>query len=101
MVIKKYIVNNMNEALTRIRYELGKDAVIISQRKIKKPGIKGIFSSKQIEVTAAVENYAKSNNVNALPNNMEEHIKNIQKAMNEELIKKGKERLSENNVNIS
>ena len=61
MVIKKYIVNNMNEALARIRHELGRDAVIISQRKIKKPGVKGIFGKKQIEVTAAVENYSKDN----------------------------------------
>ena len=56
MIIKRYIVNSMNEAMTRIRYELGTDAVIISQRKIRKPGIKGLFSSKIIEVTAAVEN---------------------------------------------
>ena len=35
MIIKKYVVKNMNEAMTRIRYELGKDAIIISQRKIK------------------------------------------------------------------
>src|SRR6185437_14108665 len=50
------IVNNMNEAMTRIRYELGSEAVIISQRKIRKPGFKGLFSPKIIEVTAAVEN---------------------------------------------
>lgn len=56
MIIKRYIVRNMNEAMTRIRYELGKDAVIISQRKIKKPGLMGFFSKKVIEVTAAVEN---------------------------------------------
>lgn len=56
MIIKKYIVKNMNEGLTRIRYELGKDAIIISQRKIRKPGVKGLFSKKVIEVTAAVEN---------------------------------------------
>lgn len=56
MIIKRYIVNNMNEAMTRIRYELGTDAVIISQRKIRKPGLKGLFSPKIIEVTAAVEN---------------------------------------------
>lgn len=60
MIIKRYIVNNMNEAMTRIRYELGKDAVIISQRKIKKPGFKGLFSKKVIEVTAAVENIKKA-----------------------------------------
>jgi len=56
MVIKKYVVKNMNEALTRIRYELGKDAIIISQRRIKIPGITGYFKPKMIEVTAALEN---------------------------------------------
>ena len=56
MVIKKYLVKNMNEGLTRIRYELGKDAIIISQRKVRKPGFKGLFSKKVLEVTAAVEN---------------------------------------------
>ncbi|MBU3180629.1 flagellar biosynthesis protein FlhF [Clostridium psychrophilum] len=56
MIIKRYIVKSMNEAMTRIRYELGSDAVIISQRKIRKPGLKGIFTKKVIEVTAATEN---------------------------------------------
>jgi len=56
MVIKKYIVKNMNEALTRIRYELGKDAIIISQRKVRDSGFKGYFKPKLIEVTAALEN---------------------------------------------
>lgn len=56
MIMKKYLVKNMNEGLTRIRYELGKDAIIISQRKVRKPGLKGLFSKKVIEVTAAVEN---------------------------------------------
>ena len=56
MIMKKYLVKNMNEGLTRIRYELGKDAIIISQRKVRKPGLKGFFSKKVIEVTAAVEN---------------------------------------------
>ena len=35
MLIKKYVTDNMNEALSKIRQELGKDAAIISQRKIK------------------------------------------------------------------
>ncbi|MBU3098636.1 MULTISPECIES: flagellar biosynthesis protein FlhF [Clostridium] len=72
MIIKRYIVNTMNEAMTRIRYELGRDAVIISQRKIRKPGIKGFFSAKSIEVTAAVENEVnekKQNTVNDNSNN--------------------------------
>ena len=56
MVIKKYLVKDMNEALTRIRYEMGKDAIIISQRKVRKPGFSGYFKPKMVEVTAALEN---------------------------------------------
>ncbi|GAA0121384.1 MAG: flagellar biosynthesis protein FlhF [Clostridium argentinense] len=59
MLIKKYVTDNMNEALSKIRQELGKDAVIISQRKIKKPGIKGFFGKKLLEVTAAIESKEK------------------------------------------
>ncbi|ABR36362.1 flagellar biosynthesis protein FlhF [Clostridium beijerinckii] len=62
MIIKKYLVANMNEGLTRIRYELGKDAIIISQRKVRKPGLKGLFSKKAIEVTAAIENSQSDDN---------------------------------------
>lgn len=56
MKIKRYIVNSMNEAMNMIRYDLGREAVIISQRKIRKPGLLGFFQKKQIEVTAAVDN---------------------------------------------
>ncbi|QAT39965.1 flagellar biosynthesis protein FlhF [Clostridium sp. JN-9] len=55
MIIKKYLAKDMNEALNKIRQELGKEAVIVSQRKIKPPGMFGIFSKKVVEVTAAVD----------------------------------------------
>lgn len=56
MIIKKYLVKDMNDGLRKIRQELGKDAIIISQRKVRKSGIRGLFSKKILEVTAAVEN---------------------------------------------
>jgi flagellar biosynthesis protein FlhF len=59
MKIKRYMVNNMNEAMNMIRYELGREAVIISQRKIRKPGFLGFFMKKQLEVTAAIDNTKK------------------------------------------
>jgi len=61
MIIKKYVASSMKEALSKIGKELGKDAVIISQRSIRKPGIKGLFSHKVVEITAAVE--SKSNDL--------------------------------------
>ncbi len=79
MIIKRYIVNSMNEAMTRIRYELGTDAVIISQRKIRKPGIKGLFSPKIIEVTAAVEN-----EINTQEQNVKNSIEAIKKVVEQE-----------------
>lgn len=55
MIIKRYIASNMGEALNRIKYELGKDAIIISQRRVKrKGGLFGLFSKKGVEVTAAI-----------------------------------------------
>jgi flagellar biosynthesis protein FlhF len=68
----------MNEAMTRIRYELGKDAVIISQRKIRKPGFMGFFSKKIIEVTAAIENVKKNED------SMAESIEAIKKVVEKE-----------------
>jgi flagellar biosynthesis protein FlhF len=77
MIIKRYIVNNMNEAMTRIKYELGKDAIIISQRKIRKSGIFSIFSKRVIEVTAAVENDNKSTDESELKSSLENITKMI------------------------
>lgn len=73
MIIKKYVASSMKEALSKIGKELGKDAVIISQRAIRKPGIKGLFSPKVVEITAAVE--SKSNDLSW--NDEEINSKNI------------------------
>lgn len=82
MIIKRYLVSNMNEALTRIRYELGKDAIIISQRKVRKPGFKGFFSGKLIEVTAAVENAADLNKTNNKKDGkIEDSLSNIKRLL--------------------
>ncbi|WP_027624817.1 flagellar biosynthesis protein FlhF [Clostridium lundense] len=70
MIIKRFIVKNMSEAMTRIRYELGKDAIIISQRKIRKPGFFGLFQKKVMEVTAAVDN-SKKEDTGSTDNNLE------------------------------
>ncbi|MDT8716641.1 flagellar biosynthesis protein FlhF [Clostridium sp. 19966] len=76
MIIKRYLVKNMNEAMTRIRYELGNEAVIVSQRKVRKGGISGLFSPKIIEVTAAVDDTKKKEYKN-IDNNSIDTIKQI------------------------
>lgn len=56
MIIRKYRARNMNEAIAKIKHELGREAVIVSQRKVRKNGFIGFFSKKIIEVTVAVDN---------------------------------------------
>lgn len=93
MVIKKYLVKNVNEAMNKIRYELGKDAIIISQRKVRKPGFAGLFSGKLIEVTAAVENSVKDDkpekivkrNIVSEEDEFKKSIESIKKLMESEI----------------
>lgn len=107
MLIKRYLVKNMNEALTRIRHELGKSAVIISQRKVRKKGILGFFEPKMIEVTAAVEN-SDSNKSDFKESKVEDSIDSIKKVMEDTIKEKEntsfkslvKENLEKNDIKI-
>lgn len=55
MKIKRYIANDSQEAMVKIRAELGMEAVILHTRKIKKQGVMGFFQKPMVEVVAAIE----------------------------------------------
>lgn len=55
MRVKRYIVNALPEAVTLIRTDLGKDAVILDTKEIRVGGFMGMFRKKKMEVIAAVE----------------------------------------------
>lgn len=78
-------MDDMNEAMGKIKAELGKDAVIISTRKVKKSGILGFFGKKRMEVTAAVDNSEKVRqsgiSYRQKDESMEESIKALKRAM--------------------
>lgn len=59
MIIKKYIVDDMKQAMTRAKYELGSEAMILSQRYIKEGKWYNPFKKKKLEVTVALESAAK------------------------------------------
>ncbi|WP_337098868.1 flagellar biosynthesis protein FlhF [Paenibacillus sp. YIM B09110] len=63
MRVKRYIVDALPEAVSIIRSELGKDAVILNSKEIKIGGFMGMFRKKKVEVIAAVE----STPANAVP----------------------------------
>ncbi|WP_067931378.1 hypothetical protein [Alicyclobacillus kakegawensis] len=53
MVVKRYVVKEMPEALPQIRRDLGHDAVILSSRRIHERRWLGLVRSSRIEVLAA------------------------------------------------
>ncbi|WP_026893833.1 flagellar biosynthesis protein FlhF [Clostridiisalibacter paucivorans] len=56
MKVKRYIGSNTQDAMVKVKKELGSNAIILHTRKIKKPGILGIFRRPLIEIVAAEEN---------------------------------------------
>lgn len=55
MIVKKYVADSVNEAMKRIRSELGRDAIILDSKPIKVGGWFGLFGKRKVEVMAAVE----------------------------------------------
>lgn len=55
MRVKRYVVSELPEAISMIRSELGKDAVILNTKEIRVGGFMGMFRKRKMEVLAAVE----------------------------------------------
>lgn len=55
MRIRRYTGKDIQEAMLKVKMDLGSDAVILSTRKVRKKGIKGLFSKPMTEILAAVD----------------------------------------------
>lgn len=55
MKVKRYVAETAQEALQKVRSDLGRDAIILNTRKIRRKGIAGIFSKPLIEVVATID----------------------------------------------
>ena len=54
MKVKKYLVKDMQQAIAQIKKDMGPEAIIISQRRVRGKGFWGFFT-RRLEVTAALE----------------------------------------------
>ncbi|HEX3030695.1 MAG TPA: flagellar biosynthesis protein FlhF [Bacillota bacterium] len=59
MRVKRFVAPTMQDAMIKVKLEMGKDAVIIHTRKFKEGGFLGFFGRQMVEVTAAVEDKVK------------------------------------------
>lgn len=55
MMTKKYTANTIQDAMNLAKIELGNDVTLIDKKEVRKAGIRGFFSKKNIEVTIAWE----------------------------------------------
>jgi len=60
MKVKKYFAEDMRQAISEIRRDMGSEAIIISQRRVRGKGVLGFFIQR-LEVTAALEEDNKTN----------------------------------------
>lgn len=54
MIVKKYLVDSVEEGKELVFKELGPNAVVMTSRQIKYTGIKSLFCSNKVQVVAAV-----------------------------------------------
>ncbi|NLK86668.1 MAG: flagellar biosynthesis protein FlhF [Clostridiaceae bacterium] len=57
MKIRRYMAKNTQEAILKVKMDLGSEALILNTKKVKKKGFLGLFSKPMIEVLAAVDEY--------------------------------------------
>lgn len=55
MRIKRYVANNMQNAIAMVKADFGEEAVILHTKRFKRGGIFGLFGRPKVEVLAAIE----------------------------------------------
>ncbi|MBK5251288.1 MAG: flagellar biosynthesis protein FlhF [Peptostreptococcaceae bacterium] len=55
MIVKKYLVDDMYDAMVKIKQDLGSNAIIVSKRSVRQKGFFWFLKKRVLEVTAATE----------------------------------------------
>jgi flagellar biosynthesis protein FlhF len=60
MHLKRYRRQTVKDALRAVREDLGPNALVLSTRTVTALGVRGLFGAKEVEITAAAERFAMS-----------------------------------------
>src|SRR5690554_4761630 len=55
MRVKRYVADSIQEAITRVKNDLGRNAIILHTKPFKEGGFLGFFCKRRFEVIAAVD----------------------------------------------
>jgi flagellar biosynthesis protein FlhF len=67
MKVKRYVGETAQEAMQKVRSDLGRDAIILNTRKIRKKGLAGLFSKPLVEVVATIDNEINTRSTKQVP----------------------------------
>ena len=56
MRVKRFVADTAQQAIARVKRELGDNALILHSRPVKEGGFLGLFATKKYEVLAAIDN---------------------------------------------
>lgn len=68
MKIRRYLAQNAQEAILKVRMDLGREAIVLNTKNVRRKGLWGFFTKPMVEVLAAVDD-------NVIINNEREDIK--------------------------
>lgn len=55
MKIRRYLARDTQEAILKVKMDLGNDALIINTRKVRQKGLRNLFAKPMVEVLAAID----------------------------------------------
>ncbi|HWP98601.1 MAG TPA: flagellar biosynthesis protein FlhF [Syntrophomonadaceae bacterium] len=61
MKIKSFVGRDYQDAIRQAKQDMGNDAIILHTRQVKKPGLRGLFTHPQVEVTMAIDDTLRVN----------------------------------------
>jgi len=79
MKIRRYMGTNAQEAILKVKMDLGSEAVILNTRKVRKKGLLSMFAKPMFEVLAAIDNDFDSKKGREQPGQEERHQQKLQK----------------------
>ncbi len=83
MKVKKYVGDNIQDIIFRVKVDLGTDAIILDTRKFKEGGFLGFFAKEKVEVLAGLEeNSGKEDKTKEEIDNLKDMIKDLNNNVN-------------------
>jgi flagellar biosynthesis protein FlhF len=94
--VKRYVGETAQEAMQKVKSDLGRDAIILNTRKIRKKGLMGLFTKPLIEVVATIDSDISAGSKQNRPHEIKPNLQ----PSGEEVANVGSNFINELNANI-